>query len=36
MPALLAGVPLRGQIITADALHCPAALCRQIPAAGGD
>jgi predicted transposase YbfD/YdcC len=35
-PALLAALPLRGQIVTADALHCQAALCQQITAAGGD
>ncbi len=29
-------MPLRGRIVTADALHCQAAFCRQIVAAGGD
>lgn len=33
---MLAQLPLRGQIVTADALHCQAAFCRQIQAAGGD
>jgi predicted transposase YbfD/YdcC len=33
---VLAALPLRGRILTADALHCQAALCRQIRAAGGD
>jgi predicted transposase YbfD/YdcC len=36
VPALLARLPLGGQIITADALHCQVSLCRQIRAAGGD
>jgi predicted transposase YbfD/YdcC len=35
-PALLAGLPLRGRVLTADALHCQAGVCRQIRAAGGD
>lgn len=33
---MLALLPLQGQIVTADALHCQAALCQQIPAMGGD
>lgn len=35
-PAVLARLPLRGQIVTADALHCQPSVCRQIQAAGGD
>jgi predicted transposase YbfD/YdcC len=35
-PALLALVPLQGQIVTADALHCQPGLCRQVQVAGGD
>ena len=35
-PVLLAQVPLRGQVVTADALHCQPRVCRQIQAAGGD
>jgi predicted transposase YbfD/YdcC len=35
-PVVLALLPLHGQIVTADALHCQPALCRQIQAAGAD
>ena len=35
-PAVLAQVPLRGRVLSADALHCQPALCRQILGAGGD
>ena len=34
-PTLLARLPLCGQVVTADALHCQAALCRQIRTARG-
>ncbi len=33
---MLALLPLQGQIVTADALHCQADLCRQIRTAGGE
>ena len=35
-PAVLAAVPLRGRLVTGDALYCHRALCQQIRAAGGD
>jgi predicted transposase YbfD/YdcC len=35
-PILLAMLPLQGQIVTADALHCQAEFCRQIRMTGGD
>lgn len=36
VPALLAGLPLQGRLVTGDALYCQRALCAQIQAAGGD
>ena len=35
-PALLAQVPLRGRVVTGDALYCQRAVCQQILDAGGD
>jgi predicted transposase YbfD/YdcC len=35
-PRLLAELPLKGAVITGDALYCQRALCQQIVAAGGD
>lgn len=35
-PALLAGLPLAGRVVTGDALYCQRSLCRQIREAGGD
>ena len=34
-PALLARVPLKGRVITGDALYCQRTLCQQIVVAGG-
>jgi predicted transposase YbfD/YdcC len=35
-PAILATLPLRGRLVTGDALYCQRDLCQQIVAAGGD
>lgn len=35
-PRLLAGLDLRGRVVTGDALYCQRKLCEQILAAGGD
>jgi len=35
-PRLLAELPLKGAVVTGDALYCQRALCQQIVAAGGD
>jgi len=35
-PAVLAAVPLRGRLVTGDALYCQTALCRQIRRQDGD
>ena len=35
-PGVLAAVPLRGRLVTGDALYCHRALCEQIRAAGGE
>jgi predicted transposase YbfD/YdcC len=35
-PTVLAALPLRGRLVTGDALYCQRDLCRQIVAAGGD
>ena len=35
-PTVLAALPLRGKVVTADALYCERAFCEQILAAGGD
>lgn len=35
-PRLLAQIPLRGAVITGDALYCQRTLCEQILGAGGD
>lgn len=35
-PDLLARVPVRGRLVTGDALYCQRRLCRQIVEAGGD
>jgi len=35
-PRLMAELPLKGAVVTGDALYCQRALCEQIVAAGGD
>jgi len=35
-PRLLEELPLKGAVVTGDALYCQRALCQQIVAAGGD
>jgi predicted transposase YbfD/YdcC len=35
-PRLLAQIPVRGAVITGDALYCQRGVCQQIVAAGGD
>jgi hypothetical protein len=35
-PRLLDELPLKGAVVTGDALYCQRALCQQIVAAGGD
>jgi hypothetical protein len=35
-PSLLAALPLRGKVVTADALYCERTFCERVLAGGGD